>query len=230
MDHITEINLESRIKEIRSLINIWTLRNLTLFGKLTIIKCLLISKITHILLSLPNPKTQTLHEIDCIFKNYLWKNKRPKYRPEILEQNQLDGGLGYPNLADFNDALKISWIKWIYMGDEGWKVFPKMYGVDKVLIYGAKYVDKMFKKVETGFWIGFLHVLRKFYQKCSPASFEESRLAPLWHNDIGNFICRKKWLEKGIIQVKDVLDSEGELVERIDLNDMYDIQCNCFGI
>ena len=56
MDHITEINLESRMKEITSLI----------------------SKVTHILLSLPNPKTQTLYEIDCLFKTFLWKNKHPK--------------------------------------------------------------------------------------------------------------------------------------------------------
>ena len=28
------------------------------------------------------------------------------------------------------------------------------------------------------------------------------------------------------MQVNDVLDSEGELVERTDLNDVYDIQCN----
>ena len=126
MDHITEMNLESRMKEIRSLpvINIWTPRNLTLFGKITIIKSRPISKVTHILLSLPNPKTQTLHEIDCFFKSFLWKNKRPKYRPGILERNQLDGGLGYTNLADFNDALKISWIKRIFIGEEGCRVFP----------------------------------------------------------------------------------------------------------
>ena len=194
MDHITEINLESRMKEITSLINIWTPRNLTLFGKITIIKSLLISKVTHILLSLPNPKTQTLYEIDCLFKTFLWKNKRPKYRSEILEHNQLDGGLGYPNLADFYDALKTSWIKGIDIG--------------------------------TGVWKDFLLALQKFHQKCSPASFEEFRLAPLWYNNMGNLILRNNWVEKGIMQVKDVLDSEGEIVERTHLNDMYNIQCN----
>ena len=58
---------------------------------------------------------------------------------------QVPCGLGYPNSADFNDALKISWIKQIYIGEEAWRVFPKVYGVDKVLIYGVKYVDKMLK-------------------------------------------------------------------------------------
>ena len=60
--------------------------------------------------------------------------------PEILEQNQLVGKLGYPNLAGLNDALNISWIERIFMVEEGWRVFPK------VLIFGAKYVDEIFKK------------------------------------------------------------------------------------
>ena len=91
--------------------------------------------------------------------------------------------------------------------------------MDKVLIYGAKYVDKMF-------WKDFLLALQKFYQKCSPASFEEFRLAPLWYNNMGNLILKNKWVEKGIMQVKDVLDSEGNLIERTHLNDMHTIQCN----
>ena len=49
-------------------------------------------------------------------------------------------------MTDFNDALRISWIGRIYIGEEGWRVFPKVYGVDTVLIYGAKYVEKMLKK------------------------------------------------------------------------------------
>ena len=56
MDQITEINLNSRIK-MMSIINNFTPRNLTLFGMITIVKGLLISEFTHILLSLPNPKT-----------------------------------------------------------------------------------------------------------------------------------------------------------------------------
>ena len=64
-------DLESRMKEIRSLINTWTpQKSNSVIGMITIIKGLLISKVTHILLSLPNPKIQTLHEIDTLFKHF----------------------------------------------------------------------------------------------------------------------------------------------------------------
>ena len=58
------------------------------------------------------------------------------------------------------------------------------------------------------------------------ASFEEFRLAPLWYNNMGNFLLTNKWLGKGIMQLKNLSDSEGELVERTHLDYMYSIQCN----
>ena len=68
MRQITEFNLEDNISDILSLIRILTPRQLTLLGKIIVIKSLLISKITHILLSLPNPKPQILDKIDSILK------------------------------------------------------------------------------------------------------------------------------------------------------------------
>ena len=63
MEHITEQNLEIKEKEIEKLIHVWSGRNITPLGKITIIKSLLISKITHILLSLPSPKIGTFKKI-----------------------------------------------------------------------------------------------------------------------------------------------------------------------
>ena len=68
MRQITEFNLEDNSSDILSLIRILTPRQLTLLGKIIVIKSLLISKITHILLSLPNPTPQILDKIDSILK------------------------------------------------------------------------------------------------------------------------------------------------------------------
>ena len=56
LENITDLDIEPKLIEIQKLIRIWQLRNLTLIGKITIIKSLLISKLIHILLSLPSPK------------------------------------------------------------------------------------------------------------------------------------------------------------------------------
>ena len=63
LNHITELNLESKILEMEKLSFIWNSRNLTLIGKITNIKTLMISKIIHILLSLPRPTEETFIRI-----------------------------------------------------------------------------------------------------------------------------------------------------------------------
>ena len=60
LHELTEINLELKIEKIKKLIRTWSTRKLTPYGKVTIVKSLLLSKITHILLSLPSPNTNTI--------------------------------------------------------------------------------------------------------------------------------------------------------------------------
>ena len=73
-------------------------RTLTPYGKVVIITSLLISKITHILLS---PST-TLSQLEELFYDFLWNDKPPKFRNEIVEANTNDGGLKLHNLKKFD--------------------------------------------------------------------------------------------------------------------------------
>ena len=56
MGEITELNISDKIKDIKKLISVWKIRKLTPCGKVVLIKSLLYSKFTHILLSLPSPE------------------------------------------------------------------------------------------------------------------------------------------------------------------------------
>ena len=56
LHEITDLNIQRKIGEIQKLIRIWSTRNLTPYGKVVIIKYLLISKVTHMQLYLPSPK------------------------------------------------------------------------------------------------------------------------------------------------------------------------------
>ena len=58
--------------------------NLTPYGKVTIIKSLLLSRITHMLLSLPSPNSQSIKELNNAISNFLCGGKPPKWRKEIL--------------------------------------------------------------------------------------------------------------------------------------------------
>ena len=64
LNQITELNLRPRILEMENLASIWKCRNLTIIGKTTIIKTLMISKIIHILLSLPRPREESFQKME----------------------------------------------------------------------------------------------------------------------------------------------------------------------
>ena len=55
IEHITKLNIENKLAKDRKLIKIWKPRALTVFGKIIVIKSLLISGFIHNLLSLPSP-------------------------------------------------------------------------------------------------------------------------------------------------------------------------------
>ena len=64
-----KINYEQKIIEMKNLIKIWLIRKLTVLGRIVIFKSLIIPKITHLLISLPNPSEQTIQQIkELVFK------------------------------------------------------------------------------------------------------------------------------------------------------------------
>ena len=69
MNEITEINILKNLCKIKKLIRIWQCQNLTPYRKVTIIKSLLLSKITHMLLSLPS-LIFCIKEINDTFSNF----------------------------------------------------------------------------------------------------------------------------------------------------------------
>ena len=48
--------MKPQLKKIQNLLNIWQQRNLSLIGKITIMKTLALSKLVFLFTSLPNPK------------------------------------------------------------------------------------------------------------------------------------------------------------------------------
>ena len=78
METITDDNISYKITDIKKLILVWNTRHLTPYGKV-VIKSLLMSKITHILLSLPSPSQQAITQLEGLFAYFLWGNKPPSF-------------------------------------------------------------------------------------------------------------------------------------------------------
>ena len=69
-----EQNMRNMLLSLRQELNVWKQRNLTLFGKIQIIKSFGISKFIYLFSSVLIP-TWVVKEIETIFYNFLWKGK-----------------------------------------------------------------------------------------------------------------------------------------------------------
>ena len=67
------INYRNKVQILKNSIKLWQRRALSPLGKITVIKSLLLPKITHLLIALPNPGITLLQEINTLFYDFCGK-------------------------------------------------------------------------------------------------------------------------------------------------------------
>ena len=121
-EEIQELNLKERVKKMETIINMWTPRNLSLRGKVTIIKTLILPQIQFLFSSIAIPDA-LLHSIDKLLIDYLWDGKTAKVKRTTVIGSIEDGGLNMVDVFVTHTAAKASWIKRLNSGNSGkWKV------------------------------------------------------------------------------------------------------------
>lgn len=131
-----QLNWDSLLEDIQNLLNSWKKRNLTYFGKITVIKTLAISKCNHLLQNINTPN-EILTKLDRLFFKFLWNDKNDKVKRIQLKQPYENGGL---KMVDVKQQLEIFRIKWfnrlITSENASWKIIPSFY-FDK---YGKEFL------------------------------------------------------------------------------------------
>ena len=78
------IMLGSRLQEnykkayLKDQMSLWLKRSLTVLGRITVVKSLLVSKLNYLFLSLPNPTKELMKEIDRSLHTFIWEGKPDK--------------------------------------------------------------------------------------------------------------------------------------------------------
>ena len=65
-------NFDEKIDAIENMLSNWSYRYLTPFGKVTVVKSLGLSKLSHVALVIPNPKKDMIKRIETIFYKFIW--------------------------------------------------------------------------------------------------------------------------------------------------------------
>lgn len=59
-----QLNFDNKLKLVQKDINHWSKRNISTLRKITVVKSLLLSKFTHLFISLPKPSSQWIQQFE----------------------------------------------------------------------------------------------------------------------------------------------------------------------
>ena len=111
LSEIPKLNYDGLAGKINKLLNSWKRRNLTLIGKIKVIKTLALSKLTYFLMNIPRPPDDMINEINKMCFQFLWNNRSSKIKKDVLIKECSEGGLGMIEIESFNKTLKLTWMR-----------------------------------------------------------------------------------------------------------------------
>ena len=206
---IMKQNFNERLSEIQKTINLWSLRSLSLFGKVTIIKSFLIPKLLYVSTILETPQEITKQMERMLYK-FLWKGPDKVTRLSVINSLK-NGGLNLTDLETQIKALRLSWIPRVLDERVGpWKSYfefhLKKYGGS--LLLKCDYDVRDLNLRLNGFYQQLLSWWADFRNAFSDINYSQY---VIWNNkDIridNKPIFYKKYADCGIVYLNDLLFS-----------------------
>ncbi len=210
------------LQRVKKHLELWSKRNLTMQGKVYVVKSMAISQVIYAggLKVIPEKK---LNEINKEIWKYLWNGKNESVKREICMYKLTEGGLGMPNLRNVIKTRHVMIVKRILSeGNEIWKTLPRKY---------FKSLDDMYNEEYFLLRASVPHnvidniQMPEFYKQCikswqeigiqsKDTLTEENILTQkLWYNDRlrvnGEMLNNKSWAKAGITTIGDIIDSNG---------------------
>ena len=146
-------NFTLKLQKLKTILDVWNCRSLTLFGRCLIAKSLGISQLVHSITSLDVPLEYLGAVNSAIFK-FIWKNKKDKIKRKVMSLDYDQGGLRAPSIYVLSKSLKLAWISRLladeHKSGESWKAIPNYFferygGLNFILRcnYDKKFLDQI---------------------------------------------------------------------------------------
>jgi hypothetical protein len=233
-DSVVQKNFMDRAKEFERILNMWSQRDLSLIGKITVLKSLAFSKVTYQSGTLTTPAEFIKTIIDIAYK-FVWQNKPEKIKRSTLIADYDKGGLKMLEIGSFLKAQKAIWVKRLSTPDNAsWKAAPKFY-LQQFLGENTFKCNMDCKDKPRGFPHFYWQVLQSWFE--IKKITEEEHKTPmdirrecLWlnrHIKVKKQVVKwKNWHEKGINLIHDLVDENGNFVTFKNLEETFGIKSN----
>lgn len=217
-----EVDWENKLEKMQRLLDNWRKRNLTLFGRVMIIKSLALSQVVHLLMFNQVPSSIIIR-LNKMFFTFLWNTKVEKVRRCDVVKNCANGGLKMVDVEKKLISFRLRWLGRLVndMSSKSmWKIlgnfwFNRFGGLNLILnsdfqVYNVK---SMF---EGGMPLFYVEIIRAWtlVDKRQLGSKPPVEKNILWHNQYIVFNKRplfyEEWFQSGIVRLEDILTINGK--------------------
>lgn len=177
IDACDKLNFLNRVDKSERILNWWTCRNLTLYGRIQIIKTFIMSQfmyVSSVVYTLP----EVVKLVNKLAFQFIWRKKRERIKRTVLISNIDHGGLNAPHFQTMVNTARLKWVNKLTDNTEAlWKVILEKY-LDKVNVNLYVLLYSNFNMKSTGLDKA---ILPEFYKE----------MLKLW-SDVGNTLQMDK--------------------------------------
>ena len=212
------LNYSSIVEDIRKSMKQWSKRYLTVLGRIAVVKSLFISRFSHLVLAIPNPDCNLIHELNNMFFNFIWKGKTDRIGRDQMCGDFDEGGTKMIQVGIFFNALKISWIRRLLRAGSSNKAvimflyFSQLKDMDNFICGTCRWTNSI-NKMGNIFWKEVLLAWNSFQHHMKLNDCSEVLRSCIWNNPQinigGNTVFYSSWVQNGILYINDLMDPEG---------------------
>ena len=222
------LNWTKKLDKMRLLINSWKKRDLTIFGKVCVLKQLVMPQILYSasLLYIPDYVTK---EVNTIFYDFIW-GKKEYVKRNTLISDVANGGINMIDIESMFQAVKCSWAVRLFNADE-YEIWPtiarNVYNLhrDDFLIFKLNFTNCKTASFIRGIPLFYQQVLLAFNKaKCMTYEHFHDNIfdQPIWGNDFVNCdtesgknmtLFLQEWVNDGVIRIGNLRFIDGILDE-----------------
>ena len=208
------INYNEKFSEVKILFKIWSQRIITPLGRVAVLKSVILSKLIHLWLLLPDPPDDLIQNLQNLCFQFIWNGKRDKISRKTSVKTIKQGGLNIPDIRNYICALKLSWIRRFSTTNHRWAkvakvVYPFLQNLEQ---YGSEIVNKDPKT--NPFWSHTFKAYKTFCSNIMPKTFDEMICEPILFNEnikIGNVMIKNtKLVENSMFLIGHYIKENGE--------------------
>ena len=225
-----KLNWENKIDKMNTLFFSWGKRNLTILGKIMIIKALVIPIFTFVASACVVPDKYR-KEIESKCFKFIWDGKPDKVKRNTMIGNFEMGGLNMIDIGSYFASLRASWVSRFVSGEmDNWKLIPYKYFRQFGKNWLIFSMNIEYKKMKD-----YLRYIPDFYKEIlqtwikmgggqtkTLSHFAEIRKQLIWGNKFIMFknksLMFDNWINSDLIYINDILNENGEISQNLILD------------